>query len=190
MHFVEILILAVALSIDACAVSLAASTSGYTPNGRAVFRLAFHFGLFQFLMPVLGWLLGSAIAPIIDGFDHWLAFGLLAFIGIRMLRFGTHAASPEPATTADPTRGWTLVMLATATSIDALAVGLTLAMLRVPVWYPGAVIGLVTALICLAAIQLGCRLGAWLGPRAQAVGGLVLLIIGVRILITGLAGSA
>jgi putative Mn2+ efflux pump MntP len=182
MSFIEVFIMALALSMDACAVSLAASAAGYAGNRRAVFRLAFHFGLFQFMMPVLGWLLGSTIEPLIKNVDHWIAFALLAFVGVRMLRAGSDASGGKQ--TEDPTHGLTLVMLSIATSIDALAVGLSLAMLRVSVWYPSAVISVVTCLACLIAIRLGARVGAWLDRRAQTVGGVVLILIALRIVIT------
>ena len=174
--------MAFALSIDASAVSLAASTSGYVPDKRAIFRLSFHFGLFQFLMPILGWAFGNTIAPVIQDFDHWIAFGLLVFIALRMLRAASDAPSPQRAD--DPTRGFNLVMLSIATSIDALAVGLSLAMLQISAWYPSAVIGVVTSLVCLAAIQFGARMGTWLGRRAQVAGAAALILIAIRIVIT------
>lgn len=185
MSFIEIIIVALALSIDAGAVSLAAGTAGYAANKRAIFRLSFHFGLFQFLMPVLGWALGVTIAPLIARFDHWIAFVLLGFVAGRMICAAFDTA--ETPQSADPSRGLTLVMLAVATSIDALAVGLSLAMLNVGVWYPSVVIGVVTMAVCLTAIFVGCRVGAWLGRRAQLLGGVVLLIIAARILITHLS---
>ena len=184
-QFVEILVIALALSLDSFAVSLAASTSGFAKDKRAAFRLSFHFGLFQFLMPIVGWALGTAIEPIIAAFDHWVAFILLALVGIRMIRSAT---SPDSGTQqSDPSRGMVLVMLAIATSIDAMAVGLSMAMLRVAVWYPSIVIGLVTGGMCVLAIVGGNRLGGWLGKRAQLVGGIVLILIGVRIVISHIA---
>jgi putative Mn2+ efflux pump MntP len=182
MQFIEILIIALALSFDSFAVSLAASTSGFVTDKRAAFRLSFHFGLFQFLMPVLGWALGTTIAPIITAFDHWIAFVLLAFVGVRMIR---SAFNPDSESQADdPSRGITLVMLAIATSIDAMAVGLSMAMLRMEVWYPSVFIGIVTAGMCVLAIVGGNRVGGWMGKRAQLVGGVVLLLIGVRIVLS------
>ncbi len=182
MSFIEIIIVALALSLDAGAVSLAASTAGFAANKRAVFRLSFHFGLFQFLMPVLGWTIGATIAPLIASFDHWIAFVLLGFVAARMIRAAFDTSENRPA--ADPSRGLTLVILSVATSIDALAVGLSLAMLDVGVWYPSAVIGVVTAAVCLAAIFVGARTGDWLGKRAQLIGGVILLLIAARIVIS------
>ena len=187
-QFLEVLVIAFALSLDAFAVSFAASAAGYTRNNRrAVFRLSFHFGLFQFLMPIVGWTLGVAIEPIIAAFDHWIAFFLLAIVGIRMIRAALH---PELETQQnDPSRGLTLVMLAIATSIDALAVGLSMAVLNMEVWYPAIVIGLVAGGMSMLAIAGGNRLGPWLGQKAQVVGGTVLIIIGVRIVVTHLSGG-
>ncbi len=186
-QFLEVFAIAVALSLDAFAVSFAASAAGFTKNNRrAVFRLSFHFGLFQFLMPILGWALGMAIEPLIAAFDHWIAFFLLAVVGIRMIRAALH---PDVETQQnDPSRGFTLVMLAIATSIDAMAVGLSMAMLNMNVWYPAIVIGIVTGGMSVLAIAGGNRLGSWLGQRAQLVGGIVLIAIGVRILIAHLSG--
>jgi manganese efflux pump family protein len=181
LSFIEIIIVALALSMDAGAVSLAASTAGYAANKRAVFRLSFHFGLFQFLMPVLGWAIGATIEPLIASFDHWIAFVLLGFVASRMIRTAFDPAETQPAD--DPSRGLTLVMLSVATSIDALAVGLSLAVLNVGVWYPSAMIGVVTTVICITAIFVGGRVGVWLGKRAQLIGGIILLLIAARIVI-------
>jgi putative Mn2+ efflux pump MntP len=175
MHFVEILIVALALSLDAFAVSLAAAISGYVRNRRAAFRLWFHFGLFQFLMPVLGWALGTTIEPVTASIGDWVAFVLLAFVGVRMVHSGLNPSSVNQV--RDPTRGLVLVMLSIGTSIDALAVGLSLAMLHIEVWYPSAMIGIVTATMCVIAIAGGVRLGTRLGGRAQVAGGIVLLLI-------------
>jgi manganese efflux pump family protein len=182
LSFIEIIIVALALSMDAGAVSLAASAAGYAANKRAVFRLSFHFGLFQFLMPVLGWIIGATIEPLMASFDHWIAFVLLGFVAVRMIRAAFDTAETRQAD--DPSRGLTLVMLSVATSIDALAVGLSLAMLNVGVWYASAVIGVVTMAVCLTAIFVGGRVGAWLGRRAQLIGGVILLLIAARIVIS------
>ena len=124
----ELLVIAVGLSMDAVAVSLAASASNRAPGARATFRLSFHFGLFQAVMPVVGWALGVTVAPYIASIDHWVAFGLLVFVGGRMIYAALHDGD-DPDLSRDPSRGTTLVMLSVATSIDALAIGLTLAML-------------------------------------------------------------
>lgn len=182
----EILVIAVGLAMDAFAVSLGAGATNYARTPRARFRLSFHFGLFQCLMPIAGWFLGATLAPYIASVDHWIAFTLLAVVGGRMVR----AASSGEATSysRDPSRGTTLVMLAVATSIDALAVGLTLAMLEVGIWYPSVTIGIVTGLLSLAGIRLGNRLGTRFGRRMEVAGGVMLLAIGARILLQHLGG--
>jgi manganese efflux pump family protein len=185
MSFWEILVIAVGLSMDAVAVSLAASASNRATGPRAVFRLSFHFGLFQFMMPVIGWFLGASVAPYISSFDHWVAFALLAFVGGRMVHGGLTGG--EEVSASDPSRGTTLVMLAIATSIDALAIGLTLAMLGMDIWYPSAVIGVVTAGLSLVATRIGARVGKVIGKRMEIVGGLALIAIGVRIVVEHLS---
>lgn len=184
MGFLEILMIAVGLAMDAFAVSLGAGASGQATGGRAAFRLSFHFGLFQFIMPVIGWFLGMGIAPLISSVDHWIAFGLLAFVGVRMIRSGFD--TDGAIYTTDPSRGLTLVALAIATSIDALAIGLSLAMLRVKIWYPSVIIGVMTGGLSLLGIRLGTRLGARFGKRMEIVGGVILTLIGLRILLSDL----
>lgn len=186
MSLSEILAVAVGLAMDAFAVSLGAGATVFANNGRARFRLSFHFGLFQCLMPIAGWALGTTVAPYIASVDHWIAFALLACVGGRMIRSAL-SGGDEAAYARDPSRGRTLVMLSVATSVDALAVGLSLAMLDVGIWYASVTIGVVTALLSLAGIRLGNRLGSRFGRRMEVVGGLILLAIGVRILIAHLA---
>ena len=182
MSTIEIILLALALSIDAFAVALSAAATGKAQDKRATFRLSFHFGLFQFLMPVLGWTAGLALAPVIVAFDHWLAFFLLGFIGVRMIRASYSPAPPEVA--GDPSRGLALMALAVGTSIDALAVGLSMAFLGTEIWWPSIIIGVVTGTVCLIAIRLGRRLNSLLGRRAEFAGGLILLFIAFRILLS------
>jgi putative Mn2+ efflux pump MntP len=184
MGFLEIFLIALSMAMDAFAVCLGTGTQEQTSGTRPAFRLAFHFGLFQFLMPILGWFAGTTIVSYIYAFDHWIAFGLLAFVGIRMIRSGLNTNGEEEK--KDPSRGWTLVLLSIAVSIDALAIGFSLALVGVTIWYPAVVIGVVTGIISWLGIYLGNRLGQRFGKRMEIVGGIVLLIIGIRILITHL----
>jgi len=186
MPFLEILFIAIGLAMDAFAVSLAAAASGLAKGRRAAFRLSFHFGLFQFMMPVIGWFLGSRVARYVSAYDHWVAFGLLAFVGVRMIRAGLKEGEQDYRT--DPSRGMMLVTLSVATSIDAMAIGLSLAMVRVSIWYPCVMIGVVTATLSLVAIRLGTRLGTAFGRRMEIVGGVILLLIGIRIVASHLMG--
>jgi putative Mn2+ efflux pump MntP len=168
MSIFELALLAVAMAFDAFTVCLGAGTRRQVAGVRPFFRLAFHFGLFQFIMPVFGWLAGVTVERYIFALDHWVAFSLLAFIGLRMLRAGS---GPDGgARWADPSRGWTMVLLSIAVSIDALAVGLSLGLVEVFVWYPAIIIGVTTGLM------------SWLGLRLG--GGIVLIGIGMRILVS------
>ena len=184
MSFLEVLLIALGLAMDAFAVCLGAGTTRHIEGPRPAFRLSFHFGLFQALMPVLGWLAGISVAALIEGFDHWIAFGLLAFVGARMIRSGFDRDGESQS--ADPSRGATLIMLSIATSIDAFAIGLSLAMLRVQILYPAVVIGIVAAGMSLIGLRLGRRLGDAFGKRMEVIGGLILIGIGVRVVISHL----
>lgn len=179
------LLMAVGLGMDAFAVALCAGATGRRIWFRPGFRLSFHFGLFQFIMPIIGWTAGTAFVRFIEAYDHWIAFGLLVYVGGKMIKESFDQGDRE-AEDVDPTRKGMLVMLAVATSIDALAVGLSLAILRVPILYPSIVIGLVAAAMTALGLALGCRLGGLVGKRMELIGGLVLVGIGARILISHL----
>jgi len=171
--------------MDAFAVAIVAGLTLATVTPRHVFRLAFHFGLFQFLMPILGWLAGHELSRYVEAYDHWLAFGLLCYVGGKMLWEAYNGQHPNSQ--LDQTRGLLLVTLSVATSIDALAVGLSMAFLDVSVWGPAVVIGLVAAALTTVGIVFGSRLGHRVGRWAEAAGGSVLLVIGARILVSHLA---
>ena len=166
--------------MDAFAVSIAAGMSVSNVTPRHVFRVAFHFGLFQFMMPILGWGIGSTFSSYVVAYDHWLAFGLLSIIGGKML---LDACSRTEKKKSDPTRGWLLVLLSVATSIDALAVGLSLAFLRVSIVLPCVVIGVVAASFSAVGIILAKRVLRGWRRAAGALGGCVLIVIGIRIVI-------
>jgi putative Mn2+ efflux pump MntP len=180
---VEIIAVAFALAMDAFAVSVAAGVTLGRVSGRQTFRLSWHFGLFQALMPIIGWAAGLTVQELIESFDHWVAFSLLVIIGGRMI-VGAIRDEDEQVKNAEPTKGWSLVVLSVATSIDALAVGLSLAMLRVAVWFPALVIGLVAGVFTAGGLHLGGYVGRRLRVARYAglAGGVVLLIIGGRIL--------
>jgi putative Mn2+ efflux pump MntP len=181
LNFLEILLIALSMAMDAFAVCLGAGTQRQTNSARPAFRLSFHFGLFQFLMPVVGWFAGTTIVRYIAAYDHWVAFGLLTFVGIRMIRSGFDSSSELHKN--DPSRGWSLILLSIAVSIDALAIGLSLALIGVTIWYPAVVIGVVTGLISWLGLGLGNVLGAKFGKRMEIAGGVVLILIGVRIVL-------
>lgn len=173
--------------MDAFAVAIGAGLQLCHVTPRQTFRLAWHFGLFQGFMPVIGWLAGRTLVQYIAPVDHWIAFGLLAFIGGKMI-YEALTHRDEAVDRCDPTKGWSLVVLSIATSIDALAVGLSLAVLGLDIWYPAIVIGVVAGVLTVLGLELGKRFGALLGKRMEIVGGLILIAIGVRILVEHLAG--
>ena len=178
--------LALALAMDAFAVALGTGAVLSRLTGRHLFRLGFHFGLFQALMPVIGWLAGLTIIQWVEAWDHWIAFSLLAIIGGRMIY---EAFSDEEKTDdRDPTKGLSLVLLSIATSIDALAVGFSLSVIGVSIWMPALVIGLVAGVLTIAGMLLGGRIGDRWGSRVEILGGLVLIAIGAKILIEHLSG--
>jgi len=181
-NFITILGIALGLAMDAFAVSIAVGCRLDRIAPRPLFRLSFHFGLFQFLMPIIGWLVGSQITRYIQHYDHWSAFLLLAYIGGKMIwESWKHDEARQSLT--DPTRKWSLVMLSVATSIDALAVGLSMALLKVPILYPSVIIGVVAAAMTAAGMIFGRKLGARFGKRMEFVGGLILIAIGIRIVV-------
>jgi putative Mn2+ efflux pump MntP len=182
MDWLSLLAIACALAMDAFAVAVVTGLNLNPLTGRQVFRMPFHFGLFQALMPVLGWAAGKAVHRYISQFDHWIAFGLLAVIGGRMLWGAAHGDEAHGASINDPTSGWTLVLLSVATSIDALAVGLSLAMIGSPILVPAVVIGLVAAVFTAIGMLLGHRIGSLWGKRVEALGGVILVAIGIKIL--------
>ncbi len=187
MDMISLLALAAALAMDAFAVSLAAGAVLCPVTYRHCFRLGFHFGLFQGLMPIVGWLAGRSVQRYILAWNSWIAFGLLVFLGLHMIH-GAMADGQDDKPATDPSRGLTLVALSIATSIDALAVGLTLAMIGVTIWLPALVIALVALVFSVVGVLLGNRIGAVWGSRVEVLGGLVLIGIGVKILFQHLAG--
>ena len=186
MNLVTLLGIAIGLAMDAFAVSIGVGLTADAVGLRKTLRLAWHFGLFQALMPIIGWLAGLSVERWISGVDHWVAFGLLTAIGGRMIYEALHG-DDEKRAERDPTRGASLVVLSVATSIDALAVGLSLALLGVEIWYPAVVIGAVAFAFTAVGIHLGRRFGALLGRRMEIAGGVVLIAIGIRILVEHLS---
>lgn len=182
MSWLNLLAIALALAMDAFAVALATGLALNPLTARHIFRLAFHFGLFQALMPLIGWSLGLFVQELVAGVDHWVAFGLLVFVGGKMLFEAGHEqrAKRKPR---DPTRGWDLVLLSVATSIDAFAVGLSLAMLKTTIVLPVFVIGVVAGTLTWWGMLLGRRVGTFWGKGVEVFGGLILCGIGVKIML-------
>jgi putative Mn2+ efflux pump MntP len=180
MDVTTILLISIGLAMDAFAVSLA---NGMTIRNRRVTTgliFAGSFGAFQAFMPVLGWLAGLSIIELIAGFDHWLAFGLLIFIGGRMIYAGKAALGEDKETKLTVS---TLLLLSVATSIDALAVGLSFSLLRVSITVPVMVIGVVTFVLSLAGFNFGNKLESFFSRKVKVIGGIVLIGIGIKILL-------
>jgi len=182
-EFIKILAIAVALAMDAFAVSIATGVNLKNVDSRQLFRLSWHFGLFQAFMPVIGWSAGLSIRGYIENYDHWIAFGLLVFVGGHMIKEAFQDGKAQKPI-KDYTKGMTLVMLSVATSIDALAVGFGLSLLKISIWMPALIIGIVAGTFTLIGMRIGERIGAAkrLSLYAETIGGVVLVFIGLNIL--------
>ncbi len=188
MSFVCILGIAVALAMDCFAVTLGLACGARGLTMRQAVRMAAYFGGFQFSMTAAGWLAGERLIGLIRDFDHWVALGLLAIVGGRMIYESFEHDGEEKAWRPDRTQGSRLLMLALATSVDSLAVGLSLGVVRTGIVYPAAVIGATSFVLTVVGARLGPVLGRVVGRRAELLGGLILIGIGVKILIEHLAG--
>jgi manganese efflux pump family protein len=184
MEWITLLILSAGLAMDSFAVSLAIGGSGRVRTVRSVLRVALHMGLFQGAMAFVGWVVGASVAEKISHFDHWVALALLVFIGGRMIRSGLNSQRDESS--GDPSRGPQMALVCLATSIDALAVGLSLAMLQVPILAPSLTIGIVTVGFSLVGLMTGGQLGLRFGKSMEVLGGLVLAGIGINIALSHL----
>jgi putative Mn2+ efflux pump MntP len=182
--FLSIIIIAVGLSADCFAVALAGACS-MNHSWRRILLVALSFGLFQAFMPVLGWLAGKTVVGLISSYDHWIAFGLLGFVGGKMLVESLRHSDDEKEVT-DITRGWTVITMSIATSIDALAVGLSFAFLSVNIAFAGSIIGVVAMVVTTIGFVVGRRAGKLIGKRAETLGGSVLIAIAFRILLSHL----
>ncbi|MCF0150627.1 MAG: manganese efflux pump [Firmicutes bacterium] len=184
MGFFEILAIGVALSMDAFAVSVCKGLSMRKIDYRYSFIIALYFGGFQALMPALGWIGGSYFKQIIESYDHWIAFLLLAYIGGKMLWDATHPDEDEVTEKADrlPVDHKELLVMAVATSIDALAVGIALAIEDVNILSAATIIGITTFCLSFVGVAVGNRFGSKYENKATALGGLVLIGIGIKIL--------
>ena len=189
MEILSIFAIAVGLAMDAFAVSVAAGIKlGSKAQIRHTFRLAFNFGFFQFMMTVLGWYSGSSVERIIKAYDHWVAMALLVFIGGKMIFDSVRDnISSEPE--CDPSKGINVLILSIATSIDAFAVGISLGVLNSEIWYPSIIIGLVAALFTVAGIKLGGRIGIKFSHKIGIIGGIILILIGMKIFAEHIIGG-
>ncbi len=187
MHPAEILLLAIGLAMDAFAVSVASGIAFKKFKVHHALRMALAFGLFQAIMPVIGWLAGRTMQGFVSGIDHWIAFALLTGIGGKMIYEAYRIEEAEEPT--NPFGFAVLLVLALATSIDALAVGITFAMLKTAIITPVIAIGSVTFVLCLAGVYIGDAFGHFFEKKIEVFGGLVLIGIALKIMIQHLAGA-
>ena len=180
---------AFALSADAFAVSVSRGLRMPRFEWRKALLLAACCGVFQAVMPIVGSALGSAFADAIEGFDHWIAFALLAAIGAKLLWDAWKNRAADERVEPTPLGVREAILLGIATSIDAMAVGVSFAFLDVNVWIAASVIGIITCAVCLIGVRLGHRAGHLLAEWAEVVGGLILIGIGVRILVEHLSAG-
>lgn len=179
MTLLTTIFIAVGLSMDAVAISITGGAAAKSTNVPYAFRIGFFFGGFQALMPVIGWLAGLSLKNFISGIDHWIAFGLLCFIGVKML-LESGKLKEDRQTLLN---GYVLFILAIATSMDALAVGLTLSFLGVTIFAPALVIGVVTFTLSFLGVLIGSKVKHLFANKIEIAGGLILIIIGTKILI-------
>ena len=181
MSLIELLILAVALSMDAFAVAVCKGLSMQTLNKKHAVTVGLYFGAFQALMPVIGYFLGFHFRNAITSIDHWIAFVLLSLIGVNMIK---EARSSDDEDTIDASVDpKSMIVLAIATSIDALAVGITFAFLQVNLIPAVSFIGIITFILSIAGVKAGNVFGMTYKSKAELLGGIVLIVIGIKILI-------
>jgi putative Mn2+ efflux pump MntP len=184
MDIISITFIAFGLAMDAFAVSI---TSGLTIKHLRInhaLKIAIFFGSFQSIMPLIGWSAGLGFRNYISGIDHWIAFGLLGIVGCKMIYESSKMGANNKK--IDPLNVYVLLMLSIATSIDALAVGLSLSFLNLSIILPAVIIGMITFLLSIFGVYFGNRFGHYFEKKIEIIGGLILIGIGIRILISHL----
>lgn len=186
MGLIELILLAIGLSMDAFAVAICKGLNMRKVNYKHTLLIALFFGGFQALMPVIGWVLGKQFEQYITSIDHWIAFGLLVLIGGKMIWEVFRGEEEEDACSCACTEKFDLkelFILAIATSIDALAVGITFAFLQVNIWMPISLIGVTTFGLSIVGVMIGNKFGEKYKSKAELAGGIILILIGFKILI-------
>ncbi|OGH88435.1 MAG: hypothetical protein A3J93_04195 [Candidatus Magasanikbacteria bacterium RIFOXYC2_FULL_42_28] len=180
MSILNIILIAVTLSLDAMAVSAANSARYPRMSFLRACRVAFFFGLFQALMPIIGWMMGTGLEKIASTFGPWIAFILLVILGSKMI---LESQKPKGEKEVDLDNWKVLILLSFATSVDALVVGVSLALVSVNIWLGSSLIGLITFGLCLSSVYVGINIGRRWGKHAELIGGIILIAIGVKILL-------
>ena len=178
---INIILISISLAMDCFAVSIAGGATISKPKITNALKVGLFFGLFQAVMPLIGWSIGFSFRNFIENVDHWIAFSLLLIIGIKML-YEAVKKSPEAKKT-DVTRIPTLLILSVATSIDALVIGISLSILDVSIYLSILIIGLFAFAFSVSGYYLGHRIGKIVGNKVEIIGGIILIGIGIKILI-------
>ncbi len=180
MKFLEIFLIGIGLAMDAFAVSICKGLSMKKINYKKTIIIALYFGIFQAIMPVIGYFLGTTFESLVTQIDHWIAFILLGIIGINMIK---EAFSKESENCNDKVDFKTMILLAIATSIDALAVGITFAFLKTEILSAVTMIGIITFILSLIGVKIGNKFGDKHEKNAEILGGIILILMGIKILI-------
>lgn len=178
----ELVLIAIALAMDSVAVSIASGSKYKDINFYTTIKIALFFGIFQGLMPLIGYFAGSLFASFVDSIDHYIAFIILVFLGYKMIK---EAMEDEFEDEIKNLENKTLFILAIATSIDALAIGVTFSFQSIDIIYAVSLIAIITTILCIFAVYLGKFLGGYLESKAEYLGGIILIILGFKILIEG-----
>ena len=179
----ELIFIAIALAMDSVAVSIASGSKYKSINFLQVLKIALFFGIFQGFMPLIGYFAGNLFASFVDSIDHYIAFAILVYLGYRMIQ---EAREDDFEDEVKDLKNKTLLILAVATSIDALAIGITFSFSQVDIWYAVTLITLITFALCIVAVYIGKLLGGYLEDKAEYLGGIILIILGFKILLEGI----
>lgn len=179
----ELILIAIALAMDSVAVSIASGSKYKNINFTTTIKIALFFGIFQGLMPLIGYFAGTLFASFVDSYDHYIAFIILIYLGFNMIK---EAKEDDFEDEVKDLKNKTLFILAIATSIDALAVGITFSFSDTNIWYAVSLITIITFILCVIAVYIGKSLGGFLESKAEYLGGLILIALGFKILLDGL----
>lgn len=179
----ELILIAIALAMDSVAVSIASGSKYKNINFLTTIKIAAFFGIFQGLMPLIGYFAGTLFADFVDSYDHFIAFIILVYLGFNMIK---EAREDDFEDEVKDLKNKTLFILAIATSIDALAIGITFSFQDVNIWYAVSLITIITFVLCVIAVYVGKVLGGFLESKAEYLGGVILIGLGFKILLDGL----
>jgi len=186
LDLLSLLLLAIGLSMDVFSVSCVTGFGLKAINDKQILKIATSFGTFHLIMPIIGWIAGSAFVNLISGYDHWTAFILLAVVGGKMLLSGIRGGDDSESVASDILQLGSLLMFSLAVSIDSIAVGLSFSLEKVQVFFPAIIIGLTAFIFTFIGIKVGCATGSKFGRWAEILGGLILIGIGLRVLLSHL----